>query len=1257
MPLLVVEKGHDKGKAIPVPDGSTVIIGRDSSTALPLRDTMTSRMHCKIQAQEDGFYLTDLESMNGTYLNGEKVRELVKLEHGDLIKIGDTLFTFQSDDSTATSLAGQRVGGYRIIERVGRGGMGTVYKAEQIDLQRVVALKVISEEHTKDKDFVDLFIHEARAAAKLNHPNIVQVYDVKRHNEYYYFSMEYVSGGSVQEILNKQKKISADQSVQMILDAARGLDYAHKKGIVHRDVKPDNLMIAETGMIKIGDMGLARGLEEKVGPEEETSVIGTPHYIAPEQVLGRPADFRSDIYSLGATAYRMLAGVTPFSAPSVRDLVNKKVREDAASIVEHSPEVPKPVTEVVARMMARDPDRRYQSMTEVITDLERYQRGQADATAEARREHTTAVGMLLSNKKGMVLAASALFLLVGGVALVASLYKGNVTAVVKPKVNLVDPQAATQALYVIRRAEVDMNPTEARSIERVITDYANLVDRFPGTPAAKEAAERKAGLELKLRDVKAKKRLELTELSEITHYRRAVDFFQARRPDLSEIDAAIGEYQALAKADDMKGTEAAQDAASRASCIRKWKAALEQCRDDYEQAETKADAAVKTKRFRDASKIWNDFRDDTKKAETEYCPFAKDRYRSLLYDPPAMLALKKVILEARAAWPQQEADAAALQREKSYEAAIKLLDGVIETSADEVAQLAKTKRESLESEWASVLAKEDEEKAAARAAALVKARAAFAQEAQSARDLVLKYDFKGAHLKLKALRDTNTSDELRPRIERRVGEMERCARFKESLLAAIKNKGSVPSKFKLEIDPASSALPAGLGGTIEDADDKTLEIRLGVGGVATQLWTQFEPAQFHKFVMDQWKYSKEQRRDITDQCDLAAVCMEFGLYEKALEAIQAAQDLMTDPVAQVPPSARAFCDEYVDRIRRGESAEFTEIEAKKRIARLKEFIKDQKYPAARAELDILHVHYWKSAEVQSQQQQLQDLERKISKEGGESFNTAMKADRLKAVLAKVAEEQTLARKAQQDILQRLGRMDDPFERNYHLGSVYAAGGDFRTSSDRYNDARRAADVLIGASRVSKEFMGLLGAVYGELYRNAVLLKDRKGAETIRNQGSQRFINPDTKAEEDWWTQLAANLANWSENTYPQQEKNLLRLREEVRKSPEDPAQIWALAQSCSDGVFNLMEARGYYAWLLENHPEFAQVQNGMCQYKLAEIHYAAREVKEAIKRYQDLQQMHKDHSKVSDVGASGVKRRLEECFKLQFKMGYNRDKK
>src|SRR6185295_19749230 len=166
-------------------------------------------------------------------------------------------------------------------------------------------------------------------------------------------------------------------------------------------------------------------------------------------------------------------------------------------------------------------------------------------------------------------------------------------------------------------------------------------------------------------------------------------------------------------------------------------------------------------------------------------------------------------------------------------------------------------------------------------------------------------------------------------------------------------------------------------------------------------------------------------------------------------------------------------------------------------------------------------------EIQGKQLEIQEMERKISKEGGESFNTAMKADRLKLLLAKLADEQNAARKAQQDIIQRLGKFDDPFERNVNLGSVYQAGGDFRSSTDRYTEARKAADAIISQSRVSKDFLLQLGSVYGELYRNAVVLKDRKSAERIRNDASQRFINPDTKAEEEWWTTLAGTLANWS----------------------------------------------------------------------------------------------------------------------------------
>src|SRR6185295_5066051 len=243
------------------------------------------------------------------------------------------------------------------------------------------------------------------------------------------------------------------------------------------------------------------------------------------------------------------------------------------------------------------------------------------------------------------------------------------------------------------------------------------------------------------------------------------------------------------------------EAAARASFIRRWKTTLEQRRDDYEQVESKADSLIKQKRFKDAARLWSDFREDTKKLETE-CPFAKDRYRTLLYDAAIAAGLKKCADEARAAWPLQEQEARGVAREGGYESAIKLLDGVIETTVDETLAAAKHLRDQLETEWASVTRRLEEDKAAATAAALAKARIAFAQEAQAARELVLKYDFKGALQKLKTLRESNTSEELRPRIERRVAEMERCARFKESLIAAIKNQGPSPSKFKSTVDPS-----------------------------------------------------------------------------------------------------------------------------------------------------------------------------------------------------------------------------------------------------------------------------------------------------------------------------------------------------------------------------------------------------------------------------------------------------------------------
>jgi tetratricopeptide (TPR) repeat protein len=266
------------------------------------------------------------------------------------------------------------------------------------------------------------------------------------------------------------------------------------------------------------------------------------------------------------------------------------------------------------------------------------------------------------------------------------------------------------------------------------------------------------------------------------------------------------------------------------------------------------------------------------------------------------------------------------------------------------------------------------------------------------------------------------------------------------------------------------------------------------------------------------------------------------------------------------------------------------------------------------------------------------------------------ADRLKGLQQRVSDEQTAARKTHLDVVLRLNRIEDPFEKNLYLGGAYAAAGDWRSSTEKLLEARRIGEGMIARRDVGRDFVPILGGVYGELLRNFTLLKEKKNAEALRNDGSRRFVNPDTKMEEAWWTQLLDWHSTWSETLLPQEEKKVARLRDEVKANPDDPQKIWALAQSSAEGVFSLFEARAYYSYLLENHPDFPQVQNGNCLHRLAEVLFACRDVREAIRRYRELGEMHRDHPKVTEPGSTGVKSRLEDCYKLLLKMGYPKDK-
>ena len=283
--------------------------------------------------------------------------------------------------------------GFRIEGVIGHGGMGSVYLARQLSLDRFVALKVMSRAWIGDPVFVARFIREAYAAALLSHPNVVQIYDIGEIEDTRYFSMEYVPGQSLLEVVKDRGRLEPDVAVGYILQAARGLKHAHDRGIIHRDIKPDNLLLDEHGTVKVADLGLVKtpdmskyqdrlfeGASSDSGlhtlPQDMTGVrmaLGTPAYMAPEQCRDASAvDHRADIYSLGCTLYALVTGQQPFAAKSAVGLMKKHAYEPLVPPEELVPRLPKELSAVIQKMMAKLPGDRYPAMGDVVRTLENW---------------------------------------------------------------------------------------------------------------------------------------------------------------------------------------------------------------------------------------------------------------------------------------------------------------------------------------------------------------------------------------------------------------------------------------------------------------------------------------------------------------------------------------------------------------------------------------------------------------------------------------------------------------------------------------------------------------------------------------------------------------------------------------------------------------------------------------------------------------------------------------------------------------------
>jgi serine/threonine-protein kinase len=269
---------------------------------------------------------------------------------------------------------------YRIEREIARGGMAEVYLARDESLNRLVALKALFPEFAREPSFVERFRREAQAAANLNHPNIVGIYDWGQESGTYFIVMEYVEGRSLRDLMRNEGPVDPGRAADITAEIASALSFAHRSGVVHRDVKPGNVLITPQGHVKVTDFGIARAGTSD-GLTQTGSVMGTATYFSPEQAQGLAVDGRSDVYSLGVVLYELVCGGVPFVADSPVSVAYKHVREDPLPPSQRNTDVPKALEQIIMSALAKEPDQRYQSADDMRADLLRFRRGRPLAAA------------------------------------------------------------------------------------------------------------------------------------------------------------------------------------------------------------------------------------------------------------------------------------------------------------------------------------------------------------------------------------------------------------------------------------------------------------------------------------------------------------------------------------------------------------------------------------------------------------------------------------------------------------------------------------------------------------------------------------------------------------------------------------------------------------------------------------------------------------------------------------------------------------
>lgn len=295
----------------------------------------------------------------------------------------------QGDNEDSGGRPAQQIPGYQLQRKIGAGAMAVVYLAKQVSLDREVAVKVLPKRLSANEEFVERFYREGKAAAALNHNNIVQAIDVGEAGGYHYFAMEYVEGRTVYDEIAEEKVYDEAEAIRVIRQVAQALLHAHERDIIHRDVKPKNIMLTRDRVAKLADMGLARAASDvEAAMTEAGRAYGTPYYISPEQIRGEVhIDGRADIYSLGATAYHMVTGRVPFEGATPSAVMHKHLKEPMTPPDHLNTRLTGGLAATIEKMMAKKRDQRYPSCRELIEDLDLLARGEPPHYAEQSLGH------------------------------------------------------------------------------------------------------------------------------------------------------------------------------------------------------------------------------------------------------------------------------------------------------------------------------------------------------------------------------------------------------------------------------------------------------------------------------------------------------------------------------------------------------------------------------------------------------------------------------------------------------------------------------------------------------------------------------------------------------------------------------------------------------------------------------------------------------------------------------------------------------